>query len=147
MKNLPLVILLVCASGIPAGIGGFTFLYANGFSYLSSNPKSCVNCHIMSENYGAWMKSGHRHAASCMDCHLPQGLAKWPIKVDRGFEHAVAFTLQNFKEPIEITPDDRAIVETNCGRCHGELVHEVLESLGPRNQPMSCLHCHTGAGH
>jgi cytochrome c nitrite reductase small subunit len=147
VTNTPLFLLLICALGIPAGIGGYTFLYAKGLSYLSSDPKACVNCHIMNENYDGWMKSGHRHTATCVDCHLPQDLAKWPIKADRGFKHAVAFTLQNFKEPIEITAGDRAIVQDNCSRCHGELVHAVIESPGQHEQPLLCLHCHSGAGH
>ena len=112
VRNTPLFLLPSYALGIPAGVGGYTFIYAKGLSYLSSDPKACVNCHIMTENYDGWMKSGHRHAATCVDCHLLQGLAEWPIKVDRGFQHAVAFTLQNFKEPIEITKGDRTIFRT-----------------------------------
>ena len=73
--------------------------------YLSPDPKACVNCHIMNPQYDAWLKSGHRHAATCVECHLPhEGLAKWAAKAEHGFRHSVAFTLQNFKEPIEITP-------------------------------------------
>jgi nitrite reductase (cytochrome c-552) len=76
---------LVCALGAPVGVGAFTFLYAKGFSYLSSDPRSCVNCHIMNEQYDAWAKSGHRHAATCVECHLPhEGLAKWVAKAEHG---------------------------------------------------------------
>jgi cytochrome c nitrite reductase small subunit len=100
----------------------------------------------MNEQYEAWLKSGHRHVATCVECHLPHsGLAKWVAKADHGFRHSAAFTLQNFKEPIEITPKDLAMVQVNCLRCHGALLHAVSES--PRRHEMDCMHCHAGAGH
>src|SRR5690242_2127899 len=36
MKRLRLVLILGCLLGIPAGVGAFTFVYAKGFSYLST---------------------------------------------------------------------------------------------------------------
>jgi len=141
-----LAIVFVCLLGIPAGVGAFTFVYAKGFSYLSTDPHACVNCHIMNGQYDAWLKSGHRHTATCVQCHLPDhGLAKWVAKADHGFRHSMAFTLQNFKEPIEITPKDRQIVRVNCLRCHADFVHAVAAT--PAGPVLDCLHCHAGAGH
>jgi cytochrome c nitrite reductase small subunit len=57
----------------------------------------------------------------------------------------VAFTLQNFKEPIEIKPRDRRIVQVNCVRCHADFVHAVTGN--PARPELDCLHCHAGAGH
>jgi len=134
--------------GVPVGVGAFTFGYAKGFSYLSSDPKACVNCHIMNQQYDAWQKSGHRHVATCVDCHLPHsGLAKWIAKADEGFRHSSAFTLQNFKEPIEITPGDRQIVLQNCVRCHADLVESIHGSESVRDPQTDCFHCHSTAGH
>jgi cytochrome c nitrite reductase small subunit len=100
----------------------------------------------MNQEYDGWLKSGHRHVAVCVECHLPdRGLAKWVAKTDHGFRHSTAFTLQGFKEPIEITPPDREIVRANCLRCHATFVHAVLAS--PARQELDCLHCHAGAGH
>jgi cytochrome c nitrite reductase small subunit len=140
--------ILAVLLGIPLGLGGYTFVYAKGFSYLSTDPRACVNCHIMNDQYDAWRKSGHRHAATCVECHLPaKGLAKWTTKADQGFRHSLAFTLQNFKEPIEITPGDRRVVQVNCLRCHGDFVHAVsADPEAPTQQP-SCMHCHASAGH
>jgi cytochrome c nitrite reductase small subunit len=145
MRSARVLVLAVLLLAIPAGIGAFTFVYAKGFSYLSTDPRACVNCHVMSEQYDGWLKSGHRHAASCVACHLPdRGIGKWVAKVDHGFRHSMAFTLQNFKEPIEITPRDRDIVRVNCVRCHADLVH----AIGPTpRQEIDCLHCHATAGH
>jgi cytochrome c nitrite reductase small subunit len=55
--------------------------------------------------------------------------------------------LQNFKEPIEITPHDRAIVQANCLRCHRDFVQAVSGGSGLAGRQLDCLHCHAGAGH
>ena len=143
------MLLLTCLLGIPAGIGAFTFVYAKGFSYLSNDPRACVNCHIMNDQYAGWLKSGHRHTAMCVECHLPHaGAAKWVAKADHGFRHSAAFTLQNFKEPIEITPRDQVIVQQNCVRCHSDFVHELVDgSRAPSGEAVQCVHCHAGVGH
>ena len=143
-----LVVLFAGAAGVLTGVGAFTFGYARGLSYLSADPRACVNCHVMNEQYSAWLKSGHRHAATCVECHLPAaGLAKWVAKADHGIRHSVAFTLENFKEPIEITPHDRRIAQVNCLRCHGDFVHAVVGGPGSPAAELDCLHCHAGAGH
>lgn len=148
MGRARLLVVVACVIAIPVGIGAFTFVYAKGFSYLSTDPRACVNCHVMNQQYDAWLKSGHRHVATCVECHLPHaGLAKWAAKADQGFRHSAAFTLQNFKEPIEITPRDRLIVQANCVRCHEDFVHAVFASPGPPRQELDCLHCHARAGH
>ena len=35
------------AFGLAAGLGGYTFVYARGGSYLTNDPAACTNCHIM----------------------------------------------------------------------------------------------------
>ncbi|MDX2168442.1 MAG: cytochrome c nitrite reductase small subunit [Deltaproteobacteria bacterium] len=148
MRRSIWVLGLAILLGVPAGVGAFTFIYARGFSYLSTDPRACANCHVMHEQYDGWLKSGHRHTATCVDCHLPaHGLAKWVAKADHGFRHSTAFTLQNFKEPIEITPHDLELVQENCVRCHATVVHAVAVSAGPRGERLDCMHCHAGAGH
>ncbi|HEY2994553.1 MAG TPA: cytochrome c nitrite reductase small subunit [Methylomirabilota bacterium] len=148
MKRASVVIVLAGLLGIPAGVGAFTFVYAKGFSYLSPDPRACVNCHVMNPQYEAWLKSGHRHVATCVECHLPHaGLAKWMAKGEHGARHSVAFTLQNFKEPIEITPRDREMVRANCLRCHQALVEAVAEAAGRGHGSLDCMHCHADVGH
>jgi cytochrome c nitrite reductase small subunit len=148
LKRTTLAVFFACLLGIPAGIGAFTFVYAKGFSYLSTDPRACVNCHVMNPQYEGWLKSGHRHASTCVECHLPHaGVAKWVAKADHGVRHSAAFTLQNFKEPIEITPRDLEIVRVNCVRCHDALVHGIAEVGGPPRGALDCLHCHASAGH
>ena len=74
MNRASLAVLLACLVGIPVGIGAFTFVYAKGFSYLSTDPRACVNCHVMNEQYDGWIKSSHRSVATCNDCHAPASL-------------------------------------------------------------------------
>lgn len=126
--------------GIFLGLGIYTFIYAEGFSYFSTNPKACVNCHVMSNQYEAWSKSGHHHVATCNDCHLGHsGFDKWYSKARNGFHHALAFTTGHFHEPIQISDFNKQRLLENCKRCHDTLTHEV--------EPENCIHCHKGVGH
>jgi cytochrome c nitrite reductase small subunit len=144
----PIRLLVACLLAVPVGVGAFTFVYAKGFSYLSADPRACINCHIMNPQYEAWQQSGHRHVATCVDCHLPHaGIEKWMAKADHGFRHSTAFTLLNFKEPIEITPRDRALVQENCVRCHEALIDAVSITHAAPRETLDCLHCHAAAGH
>ena len=137
--------------GIPLGSALFTFRYAEGLSYFSSDPRACVNCHIMQEQYDSWAKSGHHHVAGCVDCHLPHPLVpKLLAKSRHGWNHSVAFTLQNFHEPIRIGARSAAEVQENCLACHRDFVHDVVAMQSPAEQPgesVSCVHCHKGVGH
>ena len=60
-----------CRFGLGLGVGGYTFLYAKGWSYFTNDPAACANCHVMREHYNAWIKSSHRAVATCNDCHTP----------------------------------------------------------------------------
>jgi hypothetical protein len=40
MTSFRLVFLLTCLLEIPVGVGAFTFFYAKGFSYLSTDPRA-----------------------------------------------------------------------------------------------------------
>ena len=142
-----LLLALAVLIGIAAGIGGYTFVYAQGFSYLSSDPQVCANCHIMQSQYDAWQKSGHHHVAVCNDCHLPHGFfSKYVAKAINGFNHGKAYTLQNFAEPIAIKPFNSRILQDNCVDCHRPLVNEMLAATG-RGEAPNCMHCHQSEGH
>ena len=65
---------LAAAFGLLAGAGGFTVWYAEGASYLSNDPRACVNCHIMREQYDGWQKATHHAVATCNDCHVPHDI-------------------------------------------------------------------------
>jgi cytochrome c nitrite reductase small subunit len=50
MRNV-LIVLVIASVGIAPGIGGYTFLYAQGASYLTNSPETCANCHLMQGQY------------------------------------------------------------------------------------------------
>lgn len=140
--------MLAGALGALIGIGTYTFRYAEGLSYFKRDPKACVNCHIMQPEYDAWEKSSHHDVAVCIDCHLPhEFFAKYLAKSENGWRHGQRFTTGNFVEPIVVQARGRAILQENCLRCHGGLVHQIAgASDRPRDQ-LACTHCHAGVGH
>lgn len=139
---------IVVCLGVAIGVGGYAFVYAAGTSYLSSDPAACANCHIMQSQYDSWQKASHHTAATCVDCHLPaHGLAKWWAKGVNGYHHSKGFTLQDFHEPIMITPKNAAILQENCVRCHGDLVHDLVPEGTTGRDALGCVHCHDAVGH
>lgn len=151
------LLLGVCALvGLVLGLGGFTFRYAEGLSYFSTEPRACANCHIMNEQFTSWTKGPHHAFAGCVDCHLPHALVpKLLAKAANGYHHSKGFTLGDFHEPIQIKPANAAILQAACIRCHGELVHDVLGTAAQRgdtthprpDQELRCVHCHRNVGH
>lgn len=138
------------STGALLGATGFTFHYAQGHSYFSKDPASCINCHIMQTHYDSWLKSSHHAVATCADCHLPHDLVPGLIaKADNGFFHSWAFTFQDFHEPIQIKPRNLRILEQNCRYCHGELVSQMEAYHQPltTGDGVSCLQCHSAVGH
>lgn len=139
-------LLLAGVGGGLLGFGGFTFTYAQGFTYLSDNPAACANCHVMRDVYDGWNHGSHKAVATCNDCHTPHDFIRhWLIKGLNGFKHSRAFTLGDFHEPIRITDFDQAIARQNCLRCHGDLTARMNHQ--DTDNPTDCLHCHVGEGH
>ena len=135
--------------GVLFGLGSFTFRYAEGFSYFSNDPNACANCHVMREFLESWLKSPHHGRATCNDCHVPHDpLGKLVTKAQNGWNHSSRFTLQNFPEPIRITPANATRLEHNCVGCHQMMVSELFpEPPHQSSQDLHCVHCHAGVGH
>ncbi len=134
--------------GIFLGVGAYTFRQAEGASYFSTDPRACVNCHIMREQYDSWQKASHHAHATCVDCHLPhEGLAKWLAKAENGFWHSTRFTLQDFHEPIRIHEKNGRILRDNCLRCHQELVADLTHHGAFADESNNCVRCHMAVGH
>jgi len=134
--------------GIGTGVGAFTFRYAEGFSYLSNDPKACVNCHIMRDQYEGWQKGSHHAVATCNDCHVPQSFpAKYVAKALNGYHHSRGFTLGDFHEPIQIKPANSQILQDNCLRCHATIVQDVVHGSTTAADAVRCVQCHRHVGH
>ncbi len=143
-----LCLLLAILLGAFSGVGLFTLDYAEGLSYLSSDPRACANCHIMQSQFDSWQKSGHHHVATCADCHLPHDfLGKYIAKAENGYHHSVGFTFQNFHEPILIKEKNARILQESCLHCHADVVHGLRADASGPARAISCVHCHASVGH
>ncbi len=143
-----LMVALGIAVGVLTGVGTYTFLYAEGLSYLSSDPRACANCHIMQAQFDSWQKASHHTVATCSDCHLPHGFVrKYLAKAENGWHHSKAFTVQNFHEPIMIKGPNARVLQENCLACHEELVHELVVGINGTVDEVQCVHCHAAVGH
>lgn len=143
-----LLLAITAAVGLFAGLGTYTFTYAQGLSYFSNDPRACMNCHIMREQFDGWQKSGHHAVATCNDCHTPKGfIPKYLSKAENGFWHSKGFTLQDFHEPIMIRPKNVAVLQQNCVGCHEQIVDGINTHPGDPQKMLDCLHCHREVGH
>src|SRR5688572_22831285 len=135
--------------GLAVGIGVYTFWYGKGYSYMSNDPTSCANCHIMNEQYNGWQKASHHTVATCNDCHTPHNfVGKYYTKATNGFWHSYYFTVGGFHEPIRITERNRQVTEETCRYCHQQMVQSITVS-GDVNHfdQVSCIQCHRNVGH
>lgn len=134
--------------GVLMGIGGFTFIYAEGLSYFGTDSKTCANCHIMSDKFDSWQKSSHHIVATCVDCHLPKAfIPKMIAKTMNGYHHSKGFTLQDFHEPIMIKPGNSRILQDACLGCHADMVHGIVAGSTTDENAVRCVHCHASVGH
>lgn len=132
--------------GAAIGIGGYTFIYAKGASYLTNNPAACANCHIMQDHYDAWQNSSHHSVATCNDCHTPANVVgKYLSKANNGFWHSFAFTTGHYPDPIRIKGYNRQITENACRKCHAPITDTI--DGHSRSETMSCIRCHATVGH
>lgn len=150
---LPLVVVVLI--GAFMGVGGFTFVYAKGYSYMSNDPAVCGNCHIMDEHLDAWNKSSHKGVATCNDCHTPHNLVgKYTVKAKNGFWHSFYFTTGDFPDPLRITEANHEVTEEACRYCHSEITEAIEHGTTPASVDLSgdqeqftCTRCHRYVGH
>jgi len=145
----------IILAGIICGLGGYT-AYASRFgSYMSDEPATCVNCHIMAPYYATWNHSSHARNTTCNDCHVPHDNAvkKWWFKGMDGMRHAAIFTLKGEHDVIQATDKSASVIMDNCVRCHEQLntefvktgkisYHQATEGAGK-----ACWDCHKEVPH
>ncbi len=122
--RMPATILMGCIFGL----GFYILKISNAASYLSDDPKACINCHIMTPQYLTWSHSSHREVASCNDCHVPHNnvLNKYYFKAKDGFNHASKFTLG--LEPEVIRAREPSI------KGHPQQLYKVSSGSGNRRE-------------
>lgn len=140
--------------GVFCGLGLFVTVKSNALSYMSDDPKACVNCHIMGSYYASHAHSSHARVATCNDCHVPhQGfVAKYAFKAQDGLYHASVFTLRGEPQAMRIKEAGANVVQANCVRCHGQLNEIVQPStitlVGKEHgEGHLCWDCHRDVPH
>lgn len=133
--------------GSLVGVGVFTFVFARGLSYLSDDPKACINCHVMERQYSGWIAGSHAHVATCNDCHAPHDnlVSKYIVKADNGFWHGLKFTTGDYPENIEIRQSNRDVTNQACLYCHADMTSNMRISAG--GEQIDCTSCHRDVGH
>ncbi len=148
--KLPVAALL----GILVGLFIFMFKISNAGSYLSDEPKTCINCHVMEPQYATWFHSSHRENASCNDCHVPHNnaVSKYFFKAKDGMRHATVFTMRNEPQVMKIKHAGVDVVQKNCKRCHS-FVNESVTTLAVNGKNYThgegklCWGCHREVPH
>lgn len=144
---------------VVVAIGLFIYLVhaSKALSYLSHDPKACINCHVMNTQYATWQHSSHARVATCIECHLPTDgfFNKYLAKARDGWNHSTAFTFNTFKQRIEISDNGADRVEANCMSCHATLIGQIRENRDRYHDfskiksvvDVRCWHCHRDVPH
>ena len=148
--KLPVLVSL----GIFVGLGFYVLYLSKAASYLSDNPETCVNCHVMAPQFATYQHSSHREVATCNDCHVPHNniFNKYFFKAKDGLRHASMFALRMEPEVIFILEEGKKVVHNNCIRCHSQtLTDPKLASQVPMHahntQDRVCWECHREVPH
>jgi cytochrome c nitrite reductase small subunit len=145
--KLPVILLL----GIFTGLFSYSFYVSNAPSYLSDNPQTCVNCHVMAPQFATWQHSSHREVATCNDCHVPHNnvVNHYLFKAQDGLRHATVFTMRMEPQVIQIKNAGRDVVQNNCVRCHDKLFSSTPLPVGHKSdyQDRLCWSCHRETPH
>ncbi|HOS84401.1 MAG TPA: cytochrome c nitrite reductase small subunit [Bacteroidales bacterium] len=145
---------VIIVSGICIGLFAFMFYISNAHSYLSDDPKTCVNCHIMAPQYATWMHSSHRERATCNDCHVPHDnvFNTYYFKAKDGLRHATVFTMRGEPQVIKIKEEGHHVVHQNCIRCHTDLLTDakmntIHAQFYNERTERTCWECHSEVPH
>jgi cytochrome c nitrite reductase small subunit len=149
--HIPVIII----TGVLLGIGFLVLHVANATSYLSDNPRACINCHVMTTEYASWQKSSHARVATCNDCHVPQDnfIRTYAFKASDGLRHATMFTFRLEPQVIRIKEAGINVVQENCLRCHDTMIHrtwltnEVTLDAREMGEGKFCWDCHREVPH
>ncbi|WP_139957223.1 cytochrome c nitrite reductase small subunit [Flavicella sediminum] len=148
--RVPVIILL----GAMTGLTFYALIESKAISYLSDDPKTCANCHVMTPQYTTWLNSSHREVASCNDCHVPHDnvFNKYFFKAKDGLYHGYVFTTKGEPEVIKMKEAGIEVVHNNCIRCHQDQVMDAklsgqVENHFSNRTERKCWECHKEVPH
>ncbi len=146
--RIPVIIIL----GAFTGLFFYLLKISNATSYLSDDPRVCINCHIMTPQFATWSHSAHRSVTDCNACHVPHDsfLRKYYFKASDGLRHSTIFSLRKEPQSIYIREAGKRVVQENCLRCHASLFSDgpgmPWEAMAGRRD-RQCLECHRYTPH
>ncbi len=143
------------ALGVLFGLVFVILHVSNATSYMSDNPRACINCHVMTAQYASWSKSSHARVTTCNDCHVPHDniINTYRFKASDGLRHAYMFTFRLEPQVINLKDAGINVVQQNCIRCHEHHVHRVnlinpvTVSLRETGDGRYCWDCHRETPH
>jgi cytochrome c nitrite reductase small subunit len=145
---------VIVASGFLIGLFLLTFYLSRAHSYLSDEPKTCTNCHIMAPQFATWSHSSHREVTHCNDCHVPHNnfVNKYYFKAKDGLRHATIFTLRREPQVIFIKEEGAEAVQNNCIRCHNDVLTDprlkaTVAGHEAHRTDRKCGECHREVPH
>ena len=148
--KLPVTIVLA----IFIGFSTYSVYLSKASSYLSDNPQTCINCHVMVPQFATWNHSSHREQASCNDCHVPHNnvFSHYYFKAKDGLRHATIFTLRAEPQVIHIKEEGIGVVQQNCLRCHEQLLTGAEQQINNKafhseREERLCWECHRETPH
>jgi cytochrome c nitrite reductase small subunit len=148
--KLPVTVVLA----IFIGLFAYSVYLSKAVSYLSDDPQTCINCHIMVPQFATWNHSSHREIASCNDCHVPHDnvFSHYYFKAKDGLRHATIFTLRAEPQVIHIKEAGIGVVQQNCIRCHEQLLLTAQQQIRNTNyhsdrENRLCWECHRETPH
>jgi cytochrome c nitrite reductase small subunit len=140
--------------GIFTGLLLFILHAARATSYLSDDPKACVNCHVMAPQFATWERGSHGKVTNCNDCHVPQDnfINKYFFKASDGLRHSFMFTFRLEPQVIQIKHAGKKAVQQNCIRCHSNVIHPIsLRAISAKSiiqeEERYCWDCHRETPH
>ena len=152
IKKISLIVFLLAI-----GFFGYMVYISKALSYLSSDPKAFINCHVMNTQYASWQHSSHAREAKCIDCHLPRDsfVNKYISKAIDGWNHSKAFTLNTYDQAMQISDDGARRVQENCISCHKSITSTLSSNADKYHnfdEPYvengrKCWSCHQSVPH
>lgn len=145
----------IIITGAFVGLFIYTFFASRAYSYLSDDPATCVNCHVMAPYYATWMHSSHGRNTTCNDCHAPQDnlVHKYYVKGLNGLRHGAVFTMRGEDQAMEAIELNSQVIMNNCIRCHtqlntefvntGRFSYKEMQDIGGK----ACWDCHRDVPH
>jgi len=136
------------------GISTLIVHLSNAASYLSDDPKACMNCHIMAPQYATWQRGSHGRVATCNDCHVPHDTLarKYFFKAQDGTRHSFMFTFHMEPQVIRVHQAGVEVIQENCVRCHenqlsGTSLAATTGKMAVHGEGKLCWDCHRETPH